>query len=244
MLSRRATSFLPWCVRSSSSGRRRTSRRMSVSRPGALMSGETGALLVVFRLTADPALADDLHALVRGNVDNPTDDISWGAPGTLLAALAMGEWTGERRWDEAARKSAAALPRAGAAMTGCGGKTTTTVASVRCMVSRETHSPCSASSSTTPSRARARPFSRDMRSARTASRTGPARRVRNSRGHETVGSVSNGAPARRVSSPAHGSTSTRTSYSPAPSSSGVRAPTRTRKATVSATARRATVSHS
>src|SRR5262245_54680722 len=70
-------------------------------RPGALMSGQTGTLLIAFRLTSDPALADDLHALVRGNVDNPTDDISWGAPGTLLAALAMGEWTGERRWNEA-----------------------------------------------------------------------------------------------------------------------------------------------
>ncbi len=78
-------------------------------RPGALMSGETGPLLVAFRLTSDPALADDVHALVCGNVDNPTDDISWGAPGTLLAALAMGEWTGERRWDEAARESATAL---------------------------------------------------------------------------------------------------------------------------------------
>ena len=78
-------------------------------RPGALISGETGALLIAFRLTSEPALADDVHALVRGNVDNPTDDISWGAPGTLLAALAMGEWTGERRWDEAARESATAL---------------------------------------------------------------------------------------------------------------------------------------
>jgi Lanthionine synthetase C-like protein len=78
-------------------------------RAGALISGETGALLVAFRLTADPALADEVHALVRGNVDHPTDDISWGAPGTLLAALAMGEWTGERRWDEAARESASAL---------------------------------------------------------------------------------------------------------------------------------------
>jgi hypothetical protein len=78
-------------------------------RPGALLSGETGALLVAFRLTSEPALADDVHALVRGNVDNPTDDISWGAPGTLLAALTMGEWTGEARWDEAARESATAF---------------------------------------------------------------------------------------------------------------------------------------
>ena len=78
-------------------------------RPGALVSGETGALLVAFRLTSERALADDVYALVRGNVGNPTDDISWGAPGTLLAALAMGEWTGERRWDEAGRDSAIAL---------------------------------------------------------------------------------------------------------------------------------------
>src|SRR5204863_1277008 len=78
-------------------------------RPGALISGETGAALVACRLTSDPALADDVHALVRGNVDNPTDDISWGAPGTLLAALAMGESTGEPRWEQAARETATAL---------------------------------------------------------------------------------------------------------------------------------------
>lgn len=77
--------------------------------PGSLFSGETGILLVRFRLTSGPAVADELHALVLGNVDNPTDDISWGAPGTLLAALFMHEATGEERWIEAARESAAAL---------------------------------------------------------------------------------------------------------------------------------------
>jgi lantibiotic modifying enzyme len=77
--------------------------------PAALLCGETGPLLVAFRLTSDPALADDLHALVRANVANPTDDISWGAPGTLLVALAMGEWTGEARWEDAARETATAL---------------------------------------------------------------------------------------------------------------------------------------
>jgi hypothetical protein len=77
--------------------------------PASLLRGETGPLLVAFRLSSDPTLADDLHALVRANVDNPTDDIMWGAPGTLLAALAMDEWTGEPRWEEAARESAAAL---------------------------------------------------------------------------------------------------------------------------------------
>jgi hypothetical protein len=77
--------------------------------PAALLCAETGPLLVAFRLAADPVLADDLYALVRANVDNPTDDISWGAPGTLLAALAMGEWTGEPRWEAAARETATAL---------------------------------------------------------------------------------------------------------------------------------------
>src|SRR5918912_3836210 len=77
--------------------------------PASLICGETGPLLVAFRLTSDIALADDLYALVRENVANPTDDISWGAPGTLLAALAIGEWTGEPRWEEAARETATAL---------------------------------------------------------------------------------------------------------------------------------------
>ena len=78
-------------------------------RPGSLLDGEAGILIVSFRLTSDATFADDLHALVRGNVDNPTDDISWGAPGTLLVALAMHEWTGEPRWRDAARESALAL---------------------------------------------------------------------------------------------------------------------------------------
>jgi hypothetical protein len=77
--------------------------------PAALLTGETGPLLVAFGLASDPALADDLHALVRANVANATDDIMWGAPGTLLAALAMREWTGEARWEDAARETATAL---------------------------------------------------------------------------------------------------------------------------------------
>jgi lantibiotic modifying enzyme len=77
--------------------------------PAALLTGETGPLLVALRLASDAALADDLHALVRANVANPTDDVMWGAPGTLLASLAMSEWTGEPRWNEAGRETATAL---------------------------------------------------------------------------------------------------------------------------------------
>lgn len=79
------------------------------SHPAALLRGETGPLLIAFRLAPDSVLADDLHALIRANVANRTDDVMWGAPGTLVAALALLKWTGEPRWKEAARESAAAL---------------------------------------------------------------------------------------------------------------------------------------
>jgi len=77
--------------------------------PGSLLCGETGPLLVAFELAPDAVLADDLHVLVRANRDHPTDDVNWGTPGTLLAALAMGDHTGEARWEEAAHESAGAL---------------------------------------------------------------------------------------------------------------------------------------
>jgi lantibiotic modifying enzyme len=77
--------------------------------PGALFRGTTGPLLVAFRLTDDPALADELHAVLLGNVTNLTDDVMWGVPGTLLALLALHEWTGESRWPAAAGESASLL---------------------------------------------------------------------------------------------------------------------------------------
>ena len=77
--------------------------------PASLFNGEIGPLLVAFRLAPDDALADEIHVLVRSNVTNLTDDMSWGIPGTLLAALAMNEWTQEERWETAARESAGVL---------------------------------------------------------------------------------------------------------------------------------------
>jgi hypothetical protein len=77
--------------------------------PAALFLGEAGPLLVAFRLAPDAALAGDLHALLPTSVGNPTDDVNWGLPGALLALLALHEWTGESRWAEAARGSAAVL---------------------------------------------------------------------------------------------------------------------------------------
>jgi hypothetical protein len=66
----------------------------------ALLTGETGILLVACRLGHD--LEDDLRARISANLANEADELMFGTPGTLLAAVAMG-------WDELARESAATL---------------------------------------------------------------------------------------------------------------------------------------
>src|SRR5919109_1926916 len=53
--------------------------------PSALLIGESGPLVVAWRLEPSPALADGLLARVRENVDNEAVEIMWGAPGTMLA---------------------------------------------------------------------------------------------------------------------------------------------------------------
>jgi lantibiotic modifying enzyme len=73
--------------------------------PASLFLGETGPLLVTFRLSPEATLADDLEALLRTSVENPTDDLMWGIPGALLVLSALHE----SRWVDAARELAAVL---------------------------------------------------------------------------------------------------------------------------------------
>ena len=80
------------------------------SRPqAALLAGETGILLVALRLVPSAALADDLEARIHENLDNETNELMWGAPGTLLAAHAMLDRTGDERWRNALGESADAV---------------------------------------------------------------------------------------------------------------------------------------
>jgi hypothetical protein len=78
-------------------------------RESALLAGETGILLVAYRLAPTRELADALHARVRENVHNEADEIMWGAPGTLIAARLMLAWTREPRWRVAWDESADAV---------------------------------------------------------------------------------------------------------------------------------------
>jgi hypothetical protein len=75
----------------------------------SLWMGETGILLLAHRLAPGRAQEERLLACVRANVANPTWELMWGSPGTMLAAQAMHERTGEDRWAQAWHESADAL---------------------------------------------------------------------------------------------------------------------------------------
>ena len=62
--------------------------------------GEAGILLVQWRMTGERAAADRLFAVVEANIANPTNEALWAAPGTMVAAWHMLQWTGEARWRE------------------------------------------------------------------------------------------------------------------------------------------------
>jgi hypothetical protein len=83
--------------------------KLPAQRDSALLTGEAGILLVACLLAPSRELADDLLARERKNFDNEAEEVRWGSPGTLFAAQAMLEWTGDERWREAWNESADAL---------------------------------------------------------------------------------------------------------------------------------------
>ena len=76
--------------------------------PGFLM-GEAGILFAARRLAPAAAPVDALERAVRGNAGNETNELLWGAPGTMLVAQAMLAATGDERWADAWRASASVL---------------------------------------------------------------------------------------------------------------------------------------
>ena len=73
--------------------------------------GEVGILLVHWRLTRSSAVAERLWKCIEENIANPTNEALWGAPGTMVGALHMHEWTGEARWRDLFVENAAQLWR-------------------------------------------------------------------------------------------------------------------------------------
>ena len=76
------------------------------------LMGRSGLLLARYCLDPAPEIADRLTRSISANERHPSRELLWGASGTMHAALAMHEWTGEARWAELFLLSARALERA------------------------------------------------------------------------------------------------------------------------------------
>ena len=64
----------------------------------SFLIGESGLRLLEWKLTRDATVAQRLFEVVQGNLHNPAREQLWGSPGSVLAAIAMAEHTGEARW--------------------------------------------------------------------------------------------------------------------------------------------------
>jgi lantibiotic modifying enzyme len=73
------------------------------------MMGDTGILLLSYWLNPTEQTAAQLEELIATNLDNPTRELMWGSPGTLLAALFLHKRTGEARWADLFRSTARKL---------------------------------------------------------------------------------------------------------------------------------------
>ena len=60
--------------------------------------GDTGLLLLGYALSPNAETAARLETLIAGNLDHPSRELMWGAPGTMLPALFLHQRTDEPRW--------------------------------------------------------------------------------------------------------------------------------------------------
>ena len=81
----------------------------AAAQAGSFMMGELPLRLLEHAARPLPATADRLAALIAANMRHPARELMWGAPGTLLAAFFMHQRTGEARWAELFRSTAAVL---------------------------------------------------------------------------------------------------------------------------------------
>jgi hypothetical protein len=74
-----------------------------------LFSGETGNLVVARRVDGDRSLEPLIEARILESRESDANEVMWGAPGGLLAARALLEWTGDERWAEVWQTTAEAV---------------------------------------------------------------------------------------------------------------------------------------
>ena len=72
----------------------------------SLLFGESGILLAAEAILRDGTQLAALEAAIRRNARNPTLEMCWGSPGTMIAASSLWQASGETRWQDAWRESA------------------------------------------------------------------------------------------------------------------------------------------
>jgi len=65
----------------------RREMNLSEQETSSFLMGDAGILLVQLQVSPDDAVKDSLFNLIKANLRNPTKELMWGAPGTMLAAL-------------------------------------------------------------------------------------------------------------------------------------------------------------
>ena len=82
---------------------------MPAAAEAGLLLGETGILVVAWRLTRDDELLDALERRIAESRTSPANELMWGTPGNLLAARSMLDATGDQRWADLWRTTAESL---------------------------------------------------------------------------------------------------------------------------------------
>lgn len=72
----------------------------------SLFLGEVGILLLKYKFTPDQETENHLYDLILNNISNETLEPLWGAPGTMLGASYMYEWTQDKKWSKLFLKNA------------------------------------------------------------------------------------------------------------------------------------------
>ena len=78
--------------------RNRETPEVAKNGTASYLMGDSGLLLLQWKLTRDPQVADRLFETVASNLRHPTQEALWGSPGSLLAAIHMAEQTADPRW--------------------------------------------------------------------------------------------------------------------------------------------------
>jgi len=73
---------------------------LSQQESNSFLMGDVGILLTAQQLSPSEQIVDELARLIAANIPNPTKELMWGAPGTMLAALFLWEQTSDSRWKQ------------------------------------------------------------------------------------------------------------------------------------------------